>query len=60
MTPEEKLIQELRRKIATLEVRNKDLEKQHMEDIAQLTYYRRQIDFLMDEAKEAEHDKGQR
>lgn len=60
MTSEEKLIQELRRKIASLEARNKELETTHMEDIAQLAYYRRQIDFLMDAAKEAEHDQGQR
>lgn len=58
MTSEEKLIQELRRKIVSLEARNKELETTHMEDIAQLAYYRRQIDFLMDALKEAEHDQG--
>lgn len=60
MTSEEKLIQELRRKIASLEARNKELETTHMEDIAQLAYYRRQIDFLMDAAREAEYDQRQR
>ena len=60
MTSEEKLIQELRRKIVSLEARNKELETTHMEDIAQLAYYRRQIGFLMDAAREDENDKRQR
>jgi len=61
MTPEEKLIHELRQKISYLETRNAELENLRQLDMAQLAYYRRQIDFLMDAAREAEnHDKGQR
>lgn len=52
MTPEEQEIQELRRENKRLFNRNKHLEELHQADIAQITYLRRQVDFLM-EAKEA-------
>lgn len=52
MTPDDKLIQEQRRKIAQLEAQIEEFKSIHMQDLAQLAYYRRQIDFLMDAARE--------
>ena len=52
MTEKDKEIQELRRRVKFLEERNKELEQIHQLDIAEITFQRRQIDFLM-ENKEA-------
>lgn len=56
MTPEEKLIQELRRDNDRLRQRNVALEKQHQLDLADNAYQRRLIDFLKDSLWEATHD----
>lgn len=48
MTEQEKEIQELRRKIAKLELENKKLEHIHQLDMAEIKYQRRVIDMLME------------
>ena len=52
MTETDYEIQRLRREVAYLRAENDRLNKQHGLDLSQLTYFRRQIDFLMDVAKE--------
>jgi hypothetical protein len=54
MTPQDKEIQELRAKVKLLEAKNVELEHIHQLDIAEIAYQRRQIDFLMDAAREGE------
>ena len=54
MTPQDKEIQELRAKVKLLEAKNEELEHIHQLDMAEITYQRRQIDFLMDAAREKE------
>lgn len=54
MTPQDKEIQELRAKVKLLEAKNAELEHIHQLDMAEITYQRRQIDFLMDVAREGE------
>lgn len=54
MTPQDKEIQELRAKVKLLEAKNVELEHIHQLDMAEIAYQRRQIDFLMDAAKEGE------
>ena len=48
MTEYEKEIQELRRKVKLLKEKNKELEHIHQLDMAEITYQRRQIDYLME------------
>lgn len=52
MTETDYEIQRLRREVAYLRAENDRLNKQHGLDLSQLAYYRRQIDFLMDAARE--------
>lgn len=52
MTETDLEIQRLRREVKHLRDENDRLNKQHGLDLSQLAYYRRQIDFLMDAAKE--------
>ena len=52
MTPQDKEIQELRAKVKLLEEKNAELGHIHQLDMAEIAYQRRQIDFLMDAAKE--------
>lgn len=52
MTETDLEIQRLRREVKYLRDENDRLNKQHGLDLSQLAYYRRQIDFLMDAAKE--------
>lgn len=56
MTETDLEIQRLRREVKYLRDENDRLNKQHGLDLSQLAYYRRQIDFLMDAAREAETD----
>lgn len=58
MTPQDKEIQELRAKVKLLEAKNAELEHVHQLDMAEeiIAYQRRQIDFLMDAAREEEKD----
>lgn len=48
MTPQEKEIQELRRKVRLLQRKNQELEHMHQLDMSEIMYQRRQIDFLME------------
>ena len=54
MTPQDKEIQELRAKVKLLEAKKAELEHIHQLDMAEIAYQRRQIDFLMDSAREGE------
>lgn len=54
MTAQEMEIQELRRKVKLLEDKNAELKHIHQLDMAEIAYQRRQIDFLMDAAREGE------
>ena len=47
-------IRQLRSKVKELEAKNAELEHIHQLDMAEIAYQRRQIDFLMDAAKEEE------
>ena len=51
MTAQDKEIQELRREVKWLREENGKLMAQAAEDMSQLAYYRRQIDFLMEAAE---------
>lgn len=51
MTPQEKEIQELRRKVRLLQRKNQELEHMHQLDMSEIMYQRRQIDFLMETGK---------
>lgn len=57
MTEYDLEIQSLRRENQKLRNENNALMKQHTLDLSQLAYYRKQIDFLMDAAKEEKNDK---
>ena len=46
MTPQDKEIQELRRRVKFLEQRNKELEQIHQLDISEIVRMRRQVDSL--------------
>ena len=54
MIDKDKEIQELLAKVKLLEAKNTELEHIHQLDMAEIAYQRRQIDFLMDVAREAE------
>lgn len=54
MTEKDMEIQGLRRKVKLLEAKNAELEHIHQLDMAEIAYQRRQIDFLMDAAREDE------
>lgn len=49
-------IQILRRENQKLKNENNALIKQHTIDLSQIAYYRRQIDFLMDAAREGKNN----
>lgn len=53
MTEHDLEIQNLRRENQKLRNENNALIKQHTLDLSQIAYFRRQIDFLMDAAREA-------
>lgn len=48
MTPEEMEIQALRREVKRLQNRNRYLEERHQQDIAQMSWQRRQVDVFME------------
>jgi hypothetical protein len=57
MIEKDKEIQELLAKVKLLEAKNAELKHIHQLDMAEIAYQRRQIDFLMDAAREGEkHD----
>jgi len=52
MTAQNMEIQELRRRVKFLESKNAELEQIHQLDMAEITFQRRQIDFLMEARRE--------
>lgn len=51
MTERDYELQELRRKVKTLEKKIEELEQIHQLDIAEIAYQRRTIDFLMEASR---------